>query len=335
MNVSMKDIAEKLGVSVATVSRAFNNDDKVKEETRKKVKRLASKLDYVPSYSAQALKNRKTNLIAVLIPRINSPYYSEITHFIKEKSKEANFDVILCSTGLKTEVEEKYEFMLKSGQVDGAIFVTYSQQYQKLMDNLLDRGVPVVYIAPKITRGQVKYPVVSFDLENSFYRLIELLIKNGHKKIGFAGPPDHKYSAFNSVLESFKLKKHEEFYYILESDFFDLGYKFGDKLARNPNKPTALVCSNDELAISIMQALKENGIKTPGDISITGVDNITMSKVCAPSLTTIDIPLDKMAYKAANFLLDILNERDIPQHEKLITYPSELIIRESIADLNK
>ena len=325
MTVTIKDIAEKAEVSVSTVSKALNDNKRLKESTRNRIKKIAQKLNYTPSGPAQALKKGKTNMIAVIVPRINSIYYSALTQAIKDQIKKAGYNLMLGSTNCDFEEEKKYVSLINSGQVDGAIFVTNFKE--KLNNKLYENKIPVVNIG-KVNSLNPQIPCVKSDLENIAYKLTNNLIENGLKEIAYVGKGGVKRKGFKKAMADNSISMMDSFNFKCEESFVR-GKQIGEKLLNVNNLPKALMCSNDELAIGIIQYLQNHGVDVSRKIAITGFDNINMSQVCTPALTTVDIPKRNLGQKAAELLLDLIKGRAIPDYERIITYPAEIIKRES------
>jgi len=335
MAVTLKNIAQRADVSVSTVSKALNDSPKINDQTKKRIENIAEKLDYVPHGPAQALKSGQTKLISMIVDRIDNLYYSELTHLIKREIKKYGYNLVLCSTmGIKEEEKEYITSMIQSHNVDGAIFA-FSRNEQ-LIDKLFQNGIPLIYVS-RPRGGNCSIPTVNYDLESSIYDLLEYLIeRQGHQNIGYAGltsssilyDHDQRYTIYRKVLDEYGLPAEEK-YIFTEYNDYEGGIEVGRQIINNQDRPSALVCFNDELALGVIQTLSLQGIDIPGDIAVTGIDNITMSASTNPPLTTINLPKKKLSFCAGKMLVDLLQGKEIPHKESTKTFPTELVIRGS------
>lgn len=332
MAVTIKDVAKKAGVSVATVSLALNNSDKVNIDTLKKVHKIAHDLNYVPNARAQALVKRATNTIGLVIPEVINPFFAELAQAIKDTVKKEDYNVILCSTNYQIEEEIRYINMFKSGQVDGAIFASlgeYIKSDLNIIKDLAENYLPVLYIDNEVDENGI-IPVIKSDLENAAYQATTHLIRLGHNKIAYIGDSVKRFSGFKKAMKDNGLKLVDEYIFY---DYLTIegGFRAGSELLEYDHYPTGIVCLNDEIALGVIQTLSRGGLKIPDDISICGIDNIRMAQFYNPSLTTVNLPKEKIGKKAGDLILkmmkgDILGEKDMS-----IIYPTELIVRNSTA----
>lgn len=330
MTVTLKNIAQKAGVSLATVSLALNGSSKVNKKTKQRIKEIAYELNYVPNARARALVKKSTKTIGLVIPEIVNPFFAELAQAIKNHIRNKNFNLILCSTDYQSEEELNYINMFRSGQVDGAIFACVGDmmaEHNDLITKLVKDNIPVIYV----DRAGVDYdliPVVKSDVYHAAYQAADYLISLGHTDLAFAGQSVERLNGFKSALLKHGLElKEENIYY----DYLRMegGYAVGEKIAARTEKPEAVVCLNDEIAIGIIQALFGKNIDVPGEISVVGIDNIKMANFYNPSLTTVNIPISQMGKKAAEILLKKIAGKSLSPNEKFFVFPTELIIRDS------
>lgn len=335
MAVTLKDVAREAGVSLATASLALNNIDKVNEETCRKVHKIAKKLNYIPNARARALVKRATRAVGLVIPEVVNPFFAELAQAIKNRLQLDGYNVILCSTDYKTEEEVRYINMFKSGMVDGAIFACLGEMMKKnskMVTELARHYLPVVYVDRDGVDNDL-IPVVKSNLKNGSYQATRHLIKLGHREIGFVGQSHERMSGYKQAMKEANLKVRQKYVYY---NYLTIegGFEVGNKLASLKKSgeiefPTAIVCFNDEMAIGVIQALINNGISVPGDLSICGTDNIKITSFYNPPLTTVDVPKVQMGTKAAELILKLINGQELNADEHYIIYPTKLIVRKS------
>lgn len=330
MAVTLNDIAKKADVSLATVSLALNGSEKVKNDTKVKIEAIAEELNYVPNARARALVKKSTKTIGLVIPEVVNPFFAELAQSIKDYVRRQDFNVILCSTDYQSEEELRYINMFRSGQVDGAIFACVGDmmaEHNQLIVELVKQNIPVVFV----DRDGVDHnlvPVVKSDVYNAAYQAAAYLISLGHTELAFAGQSVERLNGFKKALEqnNLKIKENNLYYNYLKMEG---GYSVGEKIAASKEKPSAVVCLNDEMAIGIIQALIAETINVPQEISVVGIDNIKIANFYNPALTTVNIPVSKMGAKAAEILLKRINGEFLTVKEKFFIFPTELIIRDS------
>lgn len=335
MSTTLKDIAKKANVSVATASLALNNSEKVNHKTYKKVKKIAEELNYTPNARARALVKKATETIGLVIPEVENPFFAEMAQSIKNTIKESGYNLILCSTEYKSEEELRYINLFKSGLVDGAIFACLGdmmEEHNRMIIDLVKNNTPVVFVDREINNYNL-IPVIKTDLFEGAYNIATYLIKNGHKKIGFVGQSAERVKGYKKALTDNDIEINQDLIYY---DYLTIegGYKVGKKIVALNKLPTALICLNDEMAMGVIQSLTSAKINVPGDISVVGIDNIRMSEYYNPSLTTLHIPKKEMGKKAAEVLLKRIKNEELNSDEQLIIFPTELIVRKSSKRLN-
>ncbi len=326
MAVSLKDIAKKAGVHVSTVSKALSDNAEINIDTKRKIKKIADELNYVPNYRAQALVNQKTKTIGVVVPYLNNFYYSELTQAIKDGIQE-DYRVSLYS---KDNIEEEFKHIkaFKSGEVDGAVFVwAFLEHIDEFKE--LGKQIPLVFIGNHQVELTKAGSIVRCDLQEGGYQLTKHIIELGHKKIGYIGNEFQRYQGFLQAMKEFKIPINNDFLFLGPYDLFEAGLNIGKEIIELSEKPTGIVCINDEVAIGAASTLIKEGFKIPEDISIGGNDNTDFSKYYNPPLTSVRISKKKVGLKAAEIIKNKLND-DIPENQ-LIIYPPQLIKRESTA----
>ena len=330
MGVTLKDVAIKAGVSIGTASMALNDSEKVNRETYLKVQKVAGELNYIPNARARALVKQKTNLIALVVPHIINPFFAELAQAVKNKAREENYDIILCSTDGKAEEEKRYMNIFKTGIVDGAIFASQEQlskESSRVLEVLASKYLPVVNINSQDFASDV-VPVIKTDLKNAAYQATRYLIKLGHRKIGFGSRSPRRFEGYKRAMDEHQISFCEFIYYPMEN----VEEVIQDYLQAEI-KPTAFLCYNDYTAIKMVQLFSEKGIRIPEQISIFGTDNIHMARYYNPPLSTVNIPKEKIGREAAGVLIQMIRGEKPKKDNMEIVYPTELVIRKSTASL--
>ena len=332
--VTLKDIAYRANVSESTVSKALNGNENINDKTRENILEIARKLDYSPNYRAQALANKTTNIIGMVIPRLDRYYYTELVQHIKKRLQESKYSLILCSTDKNIEEEKKYIKNFKRGQVDGAIFAEIHKENCTPLLELADK-IPVIGLGNvgHVTEFAEQIPIVDSDLTEGSYRLTKYLMDMGHRKIIFIGDCEARFSGFKKAMEENNNVINDKFFRS-GLDSYQEGLKLGKEIAVSADEPSAIVCMNDELAIGVISSLKKQEKNIPEDISVCGMDNIDISQAFTPSLTSVEVPQEKIGKKAANFVLKMLaDDFTLSGEQKSIIYKTRLIKRNSVSQI--
>jgi len=337
-STTIYDVAKAANTSIATVSRVLNNSDyPVKEKLAKKVLSEAKKLNYIPNLIGKQLKNKKSNDIGVIIPNITNQFYPQLIQGIEKVARENGYNILLCNSQRDPINENKYLESLFQKQVEG-IIISSVQNIHESLKKFAERGIRIVVFDQNVDFDCNK---IIIDFVKGGFLAAKHLIELGHKKIGFISAPLNKYSrvkvfeGFINGLKEFNVNMNKDYIFISneEKEFYDEIYEYnnGRILARQmlskSKLPTSVFCINDMTAIGVIQALQENSIEVPKDISVIGFDNIPISKMVSPALTTVDQYTYKMGKMAAEVLLRILKENK-KKNESLLIEPS-LIVRES------
>ncbi len=327
--VTIHDVAAEAGVSFGTVSRVINNDVHVKKETRERVLDVVEKLNYVANRQARSLAGGKTNSIGVLVPDLGTGYIGEIIRGIDAELSLADLDLILYTTHRTPTKEANYVANLASGMVDGLLLVL-PRQPQDLVKTMQQRRFPFVLIDHQGT-GQ-DCPAVGAMNWSGGYNATEYLISLGHKRIGFiTGSMDlgcavDRLAGYRSALKTNHIPEDEALIYEGNFDQPD-GYVGASALLDLAHPPTAIFASNDVMAMGVMDAVRNRGLRVPQDISVVGFDDIPQASLVRPALTTINQPLEKMGRVATQVLLSML---ETPEKETTrIELPTQLVVRDS------
>ena len=341
--VSILDVAEKAGVSVATASRVISKANyPVSESTRQKVLEAASQLNYTPNALARGMKTRRSNLIAVLVGDNTDPYFAEIMNGVEEIANEQGYLTIICNTSRDPQKELHYLQTLRDYRTDGVIFASsglsvpgYAEQLEKIVRTLKDQGAAMV----TLSQHTLQVPSVQADNFEGARQMTNRLIELGHRRIAFVTGPANlavanvRLQGYMAALTQAGLPINPNF--LLTGDFTHQG---GKQAVRSlgfltpEERPTAIFAANDETAIGVLSGLRQLGWQVPADISVCGFGDLSLAQVIHPALTTVHINLRELGRKGLFNLLNQLNGEEVANLEVLPTYVVE---RDSTAGPSK
>jgi DNA-binding LacI/PurR family transcriptional regulator len=340
VRATIKEIAQRAGTSIATVSRVLRKvDHPVKPELREQVLQAAQELNYTPNLIGRFLKSSSSNDIGVIIPTISNPFYPLLILGIEEVFDRYGYNMLLCNSFRNEKKEMNYVELLRQKQVNGLIIASISSDREYLQAQI-DAGLRVVTLDQSIENLNCSKVVIDYELCSQM--AMEHLWANGHRKIGFISAPlsiiSRKliYSGYVKSLEKYQIPISPEWLYINDHETetngefyeFENGKNLARRLFETANRPTALLVINDMTAYGLMHELTNQNISIPTDISIISFDNIFFSQVTTPPLTTIGYSTYDMGRLAAECLIkDMLGE----QSEAVdIVIKPELIERKSV-----
>lgn len=331
--ITIHDIAKKLGISASTVSRALNNNPLISKATQAKIKETAAKMGYRPNTMAANLRTRKTNTIGVIVPLINRHFFSSVISGIEDVAYNSGFAVTITQSNDSFEKEEKIAQTLYSNRVDGVI-VSIGMETTKFnhLKHFSERNIPLVFFDRVV--DEIEAHKISVDDFNGGFIATQHLIEQGAKKIAHIGGPLNlniyrkRLDGFSTAMKKAGLEVDRKM--LLHNSLTRTdGTNAIKKLLKNPQKPDAIFCANDTTALSVIIYLVENGIKVPEDIMVVGFSNEPFSEVVTPSISTIRQPGFEMGQKAAELIIEQIKRKNQPSRFQNIVMPTELIIRQS------
>jgi len=330
--VSIQDVAKASGVSVATVSRALAKPEKVTKTTRAKVLRVVAELGYKPNLLARNLRSQESRLIVVLVTNISNPFFSRVIRGIEKVAQELDYSVLLGDTQNDSEVEARYTGLVAAKQADGVIQLS-SRLHGLVFDLILKQYPEAAVVNACACLDTAHCPTVGVDDVGAARAMTEYLLSLGHRQIavvsGSSESPHSRDRMFGHrlALRAAGMPFDES---LIISGNMDLksGAEAAGRILTLANKPTAVFCFNDEMAIGAIQRFSEAGWSVPGDISIAGFDDIEFAAYSAPPLTTIAQPANEMGRTAMEMLYRRMKgDLETPT----VTLPTELRIRGSTA----
>ncbi len=334
---TIRDVAEKAGVSLATVSHVINNTRYVSDSVREKVNEAMEIVGYQPNALARSLRRGKTHTIGLILPDSSNPFFAEVGRVIEDEAYHAGYSVVLCNTEGDSEKESRYVTVLTEKQVDGIIFLAEGERSEPL-ELLLNHKMAVVLVDEEVPTYQADVDVVVTDNYGGGYKATEHLIQLGHRRIAcIAGPSPVNLSA-NRIKGYRDALEHHDIGYdpalVLPGDFHQgTGYAQTRKFLSLPDRPTAIFACNDLMAMGALKAAFEMGFSVPNDLAIVGFDDIDFASFTIPSLTTISQPKDQMGRLAVQLLTDRMTN---PDHQYRHTcLDTQLIVRASCGAIVK
>ncbi len=321
---NIHEVAKMAGVSIATVSRAFNNSKLIKGDTKSRILRIAEEIDYKPSPLARGLSTKMTDTIGVIIPDISGEFFTDIIHGIDEEAHRWNkFIIVASSHSQRNAVETLIDFM-SSGRVDGVIMMA-PQIHKEVPEIIAKSKRPVVLIN---SLNDIDEAVsISIDNYQGTVANIEHLLEHGFKKIAIIkGPKDNcdaeeRFLGYKDTLEKHGIELNPN--WVVDGDFtVRSGYYGFMRLMTLADKPEAIFAANDMMALGVYEGAKVLKVKIPQDIAVTGFDDIYLSRLLTPRLTTVHAPIEELGSKAVRYLLKLIEGEVNPleaYHEKLST----------------
>lgn len=331
MKVTIKQIAQEAGVSTATVSKVLNKkDEHISTATTERIMKIVKEYNYIPNGLASSMVTKKSRTLGLLIPDITNPFFPEIARGVEDKASEENYNVIFCNTDDDLVKEEKCLFMLIEKMVDAIIMIPSSERTKdyKCLKNI---SIPIIFVDRDLDVEHFTAKVLVNNYEGS-YNAVTYLIDKGYKKIAFiTGPPSTKTSqqrleGYKKALENRNIPYDKS--YVLEGTFKrEWGIQAVIQLIDKNIDFDAVYCGDDIIAIGAMKALKDKGYKIPDDIGIMGYDNIYISELVEPPLSTVRQPNYHMGAKAVSIALEAIDNKN--SNGEITILKTELIIRKS------
>lgn len=328
-------MARLANVSQPVVSYVLSGDPRapVAAATRQRVLEAIEQLGYVPDHAARSLRSRRTFTIAGVIPDITNPFYPAFERGIQDVAEEAGYDLIAYNTDGRLERERTFLSAARAGRVDGVIMTPFHVPLGECVA-LAEAGVPVVALTSVVPpAGTVPLDTVCIDGVAAARTAVTYLIARGHTRIGMvageAGTPprEDRVRGYIEALRERGLLFDEML--VRGSDFSEVGGRDGTReLLRLVEPPTAIFAANDLMAMGVMSALAEAGLRTPEDMAIVGFDDIPAARMVAPPLTTIAQYPERLGVRTAELLLERLAGMGPPSSRREVM-PFDLIVRGS------
>jgi len=327
---TLQDVARKAGVSSATVSRCFNAPDKVVNTTMDRIMQVVDDLGYTPHFGGRVLASNRSNMVGAIIPTMENAIFARGLQAFQETLADNGITMIVASSGYDPERELQQIRTLVSQGADGLLLIGHARP-EKTYDFLNRRQIPYVLIWNyRINSGFLN---VGFNNRKAAAKLAQLIVENGHRHIGiitahteFNDRALDRVNGIRDVMEQSGISSENLTIVSTNYSLKSGGDAFEKMMAHIP-RPTAVMCGNDVLGAGAISRANEMGISIPGEISITGFDDIDLAEVIHPKLTTVHVPHRRMGESAARLLLGVLyGEREIQS----IELETEIVIRDSL-----
>lgn len=335
MKATIYDIAKEAGVSIATVSNVMNGKGRISKKRREEILGIMERLQYKPSVIASALMGKRTFTLGLLIPDVANPFFAEIARAVEDEAHQAGYSLIICSTDNKDEKVERYLKLLEQKSVDGIMIGTGIENIG-LLRTLQQKSVPIVMIAREAE--SLSAPTVVTDDFLGGTLAARHLAELGHYRVAVL-TESLKVSSSRERIRGFAFARFEAGMALNEESIVTCDPSIVDakrgamQLLRQNERPTAIFCSNDLLAVGALQAAKEEGLQVPNELSVIGFDNTILSGVTDPPLTTVAQPMEQMARLAFSLLMDNPESKSDLTAQRIVLRP-ELIVRKSTASVH-
>lgn len=329
MRSSIIDVAQKAGVSIATVSRVLNGSEKVRPETRERVMQVINEMKYAPSPAARGLIMRKTEAIGLLLPDLHGEFFSEVIRGSDAAVQNQAYHLIVSSShNDPKEIEAALRFM--RGRVDGLVVMSPQVDTETLLANL-PKGLPVILLNCRIDNPQ--FDTIITDGYGGAREMTSYLIGLGHSRIAVITGGEanvesqERLRGYRTAMTHHGIPLTPGFEF--DGDFTEAsGYEAAREILELEQRPTAIFAFNDSMAIGAIGAIREAGLRIPNDISVCGFDDIPVAKYLSPSLTSVHVPIHDLGVMAINRLFDRLQNKS-KMHAAHILVPTTLQIRTS------
>ncbi len=328
--VTLKDVAERAGVSLKTASNVKNDWPYVSDETRERVKQAMTELGYRPSRLAESLVTGRSNTIGVIVPDIANPFFSAVFRGCEDALGQQGYSAFLCNTDEDPEREQYYIDLLINHGVDGLLLWGSSLDETELT-RYLTGSVPVISVDGLAQEGVANFTAVNLDNEAGALAITNHLLGAGHREIGYLSgasrrlPAQERLRGFQRALNEAGIEWDET---LLAEGQPTIGGGYGAAIELlQRRRPDALFCYNDLMAVGVMTAARELDYHLPDDLPIVGFDDTLPASLVSPPLTTVRIPKYELGKFAVSALFERLENSDLPS--SVVTLPVELRIRES------
>ena len=332
-NVTIKDVAAAAGVAVSTVSRVLNNLDRVSDETREKVQRVADEMGFVRNTLAASVKTGRSNMIMVIVPDIINEFYTAVIQGVEESAVQKGYFTMVFASNEMQKKEEEF-FCGKFGKiVDGVVMIPAHEDL-----SFVKEYVKPIVIVDRYVSGSCAEAVIIDNLGGA-RMLTQELVDNGHKDIAILIGPEmfnigkERMGGYTQVMCENGLQIHPE--YVKRCTWYaESGYEKTKELLALPNPPSAIFATNNLLGIGCMQAIVESGLKLGEDISLVCFDDTLMAQYMTPGITVVKRETVEMGRLAAEKLIQLIEGEKCSVKERKIVLPVTLVRRNSVKKLN-
>ena len=333
--ITIKDVAREAGVSIATVSRVFNDIGPVEEGTRKRVRAIARKLKYVPNAAGRSLSTKRTDAIGVLLPDLFGEFFSEVLRGSDQTAQQSRYHLVVSSSHNNRE-EIRAALTMMRGRVDGLVVMS-PQIDSETLNETLPQSLPVVLLNCHVESD--RFDALNIDNIGGAYSMTKHLLSHGHTRIAIlAGPEDNVDAAerllgYSAALSEAGIRIDPELQ--IEGSFSEAsGYEAARTLLSRSPRPTAIFASNDSMAIGALSALRDAGVQVPEEIALAGFDDIPIASYLTPTLTSVQVGIHRLGVKAIETALHAIRNKNVHTKQQILL-PTALSLRESCGCANQ
>ena len=326
--MNLDAVAKKAGVSTATVSRVLNDLNVVKNSTRSRVLKAAEELKYHPNLHARSLARGKSRTLGILVSNMENPFFFDIYHALECSAHARGYEVVVANTDYSSEQLVSSVRLMIGWRVAGLAAIV-SEMDSHLMQVLTDSKIPIVFY--DVGTPQKNITNVRVDYRKGMKKIVEYLHSLGHTRMAFLGhhstlgPISERRTTFSDTVARFSPTAETQI--VAGADGLEGGRQATRELLSSGFDPTAIICVNDFMAVGVLRQLRDQGVRVPEDISVTGFDNIRLAEFCSPALTTVHIPREQIGQTIfENLVPEKASDRLIGQE---ILIDPELVVRES------
>ncbi|RTY85813.1 LacI family DNA-binding transcriptional regulator [Flavobacterium sp. RSP15] len=335
-DITLKEIATKLGISITTVSKALKNYPDVSEKTKKAVIELAQQLHYTPNSFAVNLRTKESKTIGLIIPEVVHHFFSNVVNAIINEAEKNGYLVIILQSNETLALEKKQVELLINKRVDGIIMsLSNESNNDDHIKEIINRNIPFVMF-DKIAKLS-KCSKVIIDDQKAAFNAVQHLIDNGCRKIAhIRGPlnPQNsidRYIGYKKALEKNNIPFDTKLVFTCENVTFEEGRDFAKQIIEEHADIDGIFAITDLVAVGVLAYFNENKINVPEQVAVIGFSNWFISQVLTPKLSTVDQPSHEMGIESFNLLLEEMNchKEGIPFIPRIIELETSIIVRES------
>ena len=332
--MNLAEVAKRVGVSTATVSRVINNPSVVKSPTRARVMKAIAELKYHPNLHARTLAGGRSRSIGMIVSNMENPFFFDIFRQLEADALLSGLEVVLANTDYQP-ARLVSNIRLMIGRRVAGLAVVVSEMDPYLIDELTESSIPVVFYDVGTARQNITN--IHVDYRKGIEKIVRYLHSLGHERMAFVGhhaslgPTSERQISFARAVA--QCSPPVEFRCVTHADGFEGGRLATRELLVAGFEPTAIVCVNDFMAVGVLRELREHGLRIPQDVSVTGFDNIKLSEFGFPPLTTVHIPREEIGHIAFECLVPDRRSRRIPGCD--IVIDPEFVVRESTGPAKK
>ncbi|WP_109312495.1 LacI family DNA-binding transcriptional regulator [Ruegeria sp. AU67] len=319
---TLDDVAKMAGVSTATVSRCLNSPDRVVEATRERVQSAVDALGYTPNFAARVMAAKRSFTIGAIIPTMENAIFARGLQAFQEELHQRGYTLLVSSSAYKPEIEEEQIRTLIARGADGLLLIGHDRD-PEIYDFLDQRNIPALVAWSYLPDS--KLPSVGFDNRAAMFDLASHIIGLGHTRIGVISARvdgnDRARLRVQGIREAVADRGLvANNLTVIETSYeIENGAKAFSDLMNAATPPTAILCGNDVLAVGALRQAQKMGLDVPGDVSITGFDDIELARIVSPALTTVHVPHREMGHKAALQLIEMVENQTAGTGEQLAT----------------